>query len=124
VGAFVAARLDSRPGPLHRPAPSWRRSSAIGILARFGAEAEVLYFGLFSSHVGEARNQPITRFGRIALVPDEPVFWEDSNVRVILAEIASFPGPSGSPVFIFAGHTDDRRRPAPRLLGVLKGSFT
>jgi hypothetical protein len=34
VAAFVAARLESRPGPLHRPAPSWRQSSAIEILAR------------------------------------------------------------------------------------------
>jgi len=33
VEAFVAARLDSRPGLLHRPAPPWRQSSAIEILA-------------------------------------------------------------------------------------------
>jgi len=90
----------------------------------FGVGAEALYLGLFNPYMGETRNQPITRFGRIALIPDEPVFWEDSNVRVILAEIASFPGSSGSPVFIFLGHRDERGLPVPRLLGVLKGSFT
>ena len=80
--------------------------------------------GLFIPHVGETRNQPITRFGRIALIPDEPVLWEDTYVRVILAEITAFGGNSGSPVFVFLGHTDAQGLPVPRLLGVLKGSFT
>lgn len=91
---------------------------------RYGVGAEVFYMGLFNPHVGETRNQPITRFGRIALTPDEPVLWEDEYVRVILAEINAFGGTSGSPVFIYLGHTDARGLPLPKLLGVLKGSFT
>jgi hypothetical protein len=91
---------------------------------RFGVGADVLYSGLFNPHIGETRNRPITRFGRMALIPDDPVFWEEQYVRVLLAEIASYPGSSGSPVFIFLGHTDQRGLPVPRLLGVLKGSFT
>lgn len=90
----------------------------------FGVSAEVLYLGLFNPHVGETRNQPITRFGRVALIPDEPVFWENSYVHVILAEMSAFGGTSGSPVFIHLGHTDQRGLPVPRLLGILKGSFT
>lgn len=90
----------------------------------FGIGAEVLYMGLFNPHIGETRNQPITRFGRIALLPDEPVFWANDYVRVILAEINAFGGSSGSPVFIYLGHRDERGLPVPRLLGVLKGSFT
>jgi hypothetical protein len=38
VGAIVAARLESRPGPLYRPAPSWRQSCAIEILARIPSQ--------------------------------------------------------------------------------------
>jgi hypothetical protein len=90
----------------------------------FGVGAEVFYMGLFIPHVGETRNQPITRFGRVALIPDEPVLWEDTYVRVILAEMTAFRGNSGSPVFVYLGHTDSRGLPVPRLLGVLKGSFT
>lgn len=69
-------------------------------LPGFGVGAEVMYLGLFNPHVGESRNQPVARFGRVALVPDEPVFWEDYPVRVILAEINAFGGSSGSPVFV------------------------
>lgn len=93
-------------------------------LPGFGVGAEVMYLGLFNPHVGESRNQPVARFGRVALVPDEPVFWEDYPVRVILAAINAFGGSSGSPVFVYLGHRDHRGLPLPKLLGVVKGSFT
>ena len=90
---------------------------------KFGEGASVVYLGLFNPHVGQRRNQPIARFGHVALVPDEPVFW-DEFIEAILVEVSAFGGSSGSPVFTFLGHVDEKGLPVPRLLGVIKGSFT
>jgi hypothetical protein len=34
---------------------------------------EVFFAGLFTSHIGQKKNQPIIRFGRVALISDEKI---------------------------------------------------
>lgn len=89
---------------------------------------EVFFIGLFTHHIGQQRNYPITRFGRVALITEEKIKWEDSHVDLYLMESQSFGGNSGSPVFFYL---DPNRVPGqlvlgpPKLLlaGIMKGSF-
>jgi hypothetical protein len=60
---------------------------------------EVFYTGLLPRHSGVKRIMPITRFGRLALVPDEKTF-DGRNLHFIDAD--NIPGHSGSPVFLWA----------------------
>jgi hypothetical protein len=65
---------------------------------------EVFFAGLFTSHIGQKRNQPIIRFGKVALIPEEKIEWKEENKPVkfmdlYLLECQSFGGNSGSPVF-------------------------
>lgn len=65
---------------------------------------DVFFTGLFTSHIGQKRNQPIIRFGKVALLPEEPIEWREANnapklVDLYLLECQSFGGNSGSPVF-------------------------
>jgi hypothetical protein len=83
-----------------------------------GEGIDVVFLGLFQPHPGEARNQPIARFGRVAMVPNERVFWEETFHELLLIEISSYGGNSGAPVFAFLEDVA-----GARLLGVLKGSF-
>jgi hypothetical protein len=83
-----------------------------------GEGIDVVFLGLFQPHPGEARNQPIARFGRVAMVPTEPVFWEETFHDLLLIEIFSYGGNSGAPVFAFLEGAE-----GAQLLGVLKGSF-
>lgn len=66
---------------------------------------EVFFTGLFSSYIGQQKNQPVIRFGKVALIPDEKIEWKnetDNSLQLkdlYLIESFSFPGNSGSPVF-------------------------
>lgn len=66
---------------------------------------EVFFMGLFSEHPGEERNEPIARFGNIALMPGEKVTVEvgdsTSRIRAFLVEARSWGGHSGSPAFVY-----------------------
>jgi hypothetical protein len=89
---------------------------------------EVFFTGLFVSHIGQKRNYPIVRFGRVALITDEPVDWKGQLLELYLVECQSFGGNSGSPVFFYFGATRTPgviRVGAPQILlaGVMKGSF-
>jgi hypothetical protein len=98
-----------------------------------GDGSDVFFTGLFVSHVGDKRNYPIVRFGRVALLSDEPIDFVDfKNDRVkanlILMEAQSYGGNSGSPVFYYLG--SDRQpgnlvvgEPVLKLAGVMSGSF-
>lgn len=94
---------------------------------------EVFFAGLFTSHVGQKRNQPIIRFGKVALMPDEKIEWKEKGkspkfMDLYLLECQSFGGNSGSPVFF---QLNPLRRPGrlslggPNifLAGVMTGSF-
>jgi hypothetical protein len=92
----------------------------------FGVGAELFFVGLFIPIEGHQRIQPITRYGRISLIPEDPVYWneEEGYIRVMLAEMMVFPGNSGAPVFVDLGHTNSKGERYPRLFGVVKGTFT
>ncbi|MBI4344467.1 MAG: trypsin-like peptidase domain-containing protein [Euryarchaeota archaeon] len=87
---------------------------------------EVFFVGLLPQYYGTKRNHPVVRYGRLALVTDEKIYSPDGPVELFFAECQSFPGNSGSPVFLQLGPT---RQPgtitlAPErlmLLGVMLG---
>jgi hypothetical protein len=66
---------------------------------------EVFFVGLFSEHPGVERNQPILRFGNIALMPDEKLLVNlgdsTARIRAYLVEARSWGGHSGSPAFVY-----------------------
>ncbi len=91
--------------------------------------SEVFFTGLFVQHIGDEKNHPIVRFGRVALMTEERIRWNgDTRVQVYLVESASYGGNSGSPVFFFLG---PEREPGSftiggrvlRLAGVMQGTF-
>lgn len=67
-----------------------------------GPGDDLIVMGLFSSHVGTARNLPIVRSGNIASMPHEPLIDPNTGdpYDAYLAEVRSIGGLSGSPVFV------------------------
>lgn len=93
---------------------------------------EVLFAGLFAPYRGIRRNFPIVRHGKLALVTDEriPVDPRNPNLteELILAEVTSFGGNSGSPVFLRVGGIREGAQIVLAgysyyLLGVMQGFF-
>jgi hypothetical protein len=61
----------------------------------------VMFAGLFIQYVGGSRLEPIVRSGKIAMLPKDQIITTLGRPgRVILAEVHSFGGNSGSPVFV------------------------
>lgn len=95
--------------------------------------SDVFFTGLFAQSVGQHRNLPIVRFGRVAMVSDEKIPWKERNrepelLDLYLIETQSFGGNSGSPVFFYLGADREPGAiiggpPVIRLAGVMKGSF-
>lgn len=110
---------------------SWMAEHEVGI------GDHVVATGLFSQFIGKSRDAPIARFGRIALIPNEPIrvpgqgYLPAMEFHAILAELGSWGGQSGSPVFIyfsidrdlFAGDSLMTTIPSPHLLGVVHGHY-
>lgn len=98
-----------------------------------GEGADIFFEGLFTSYIGQERNYPISRFGRVAMIPAERVPWRERNKPVefldlYLMESQSYGGNSGAPVFYYLGA--DRvpgsiivGPPELKLAGIIKGSF-
>lgn len=95
--------------------------------------SDVFFTGLFAPHVGEKKNVPIFRFGRVAMFTDDRVRWQEAgkapeSVELYLLETMSFGGNSGSPVFFSQGMD---REPGSIILGadeislagVMRGNF-
>jgi hypothetical protein len=94
---------------------------------------EVFFTGLFTSYLGEHRNNPIVRFGRVAMLPEDRITWQETGqaaqlVELYLLETQSYGGNSGSPVFFYFGA--DRNPgsiivgpPVLKLAGIMRGSF-
>jgi hypothetical protein len=63
----------------------------------------IFYTGLFSPYLGYNSNNPIVRFGRLALLPHEKIFWDSSSVKqeLFLVETTTYGGNSGSPLFCY-----------------------
>jgi hypothetical protein len=94
---------------------------------------EILFAGLFDWDPGSRKNYPIVRHGKIALIPEERVPLargpDPPTAEIYLAEVTSFGGNSGSPVFVRLGGVRETLN-GPTLtgysyylLGVMKGFF-
>jgi len=79
---------------------------------------DMFFTGLFGSYAGEKRNYPIVRFGKVALISDEKISWEENGSRqqldLYLVEAMAWPGNSGSPAFF---HLGIERRPGEIVVG-------
>lgn len=91
--------------------------------------SDVFFTGMFTHHLGEKQNTPITRFGRVALMTDEKIDWVFGKTDLYLIEANSFPGNSGSPVFFQIGVERSNGSlvlpsgPNLRLAGVMSGCY-
>lgn len=90
--------------------------------------SEVFFTGLFAHHIGDDKNHPIVRFGRMALLTDERIRWgNDARIQTYLIESPSYGGNSGSPVFFFLGPERDGGFTLGgrilRLAGIIQGTF-
>ena len=68
---------------------------------------EILFTGLFAWNPGAKKNYPIVRHGKLARLAEERIPLDRTNptktVEVHLADVMSFGGNSGSPVFLRLG---------------------
>ena len=90
---------------------------------------EVFFTGLFTGHVGAKKNYPIVRFGRVAMLTDEKIGWNNTLLDLYLIETQAFAGNSGSPVFFYLGPERESSAKATGqsqllLAGVLMGTFS
>jgi hypothetical protein len=108
---------------------------AVHLGRAIGEGEDVFAVGLFSRHPGQEESQPTYRFGKIALMPREPVHIAlpgsiGMDVEAYLVELHSWGGQSGSPVFI----TDTRAHifnelpiesgsTLPAVIGFVQGHF-
>jgi len=111
----------------------WLADEEFVAKAEIGVGDELFFVGLFTVHPGQRRNEPVVRFGRIARMPEEPVpvklgHGVSGQIETYLAEVRSWGGHSGSPVFVAA----ESSRVIPQvvmggheisLLGLLQGHF-
>ena len=88
----------------------------------------VFYSGLFSPYLGYNSNNPIIRFGRVALLPTENIFWDSSNAKqnLFLVETTTYGGNSGSPLFSYSSPFSlngslNVGDPKIKLAGIIKG---
>jgi len=99
-----------------------------------GIGDEVFISGLFVSHVGRLRNEPIVRVGNIASIPAERVTTRLGDADVFLVEMRSLGGLSGSPAFVHeplrkfnildhVKFSAFREEPGFALLGMVQGHF-
>jgi hypothetical protein len=93
---------------------------------------DVFFSGLFESHIGQKKNQPIFRFGKVALISDEKIEWSETKVvkflDLFLMEFFSFGGNSGSPVFFQPSAESNfvknhNQSPPIYLAGLVMGSY-
>jgi hypothetical protein len=67
-------------------------------------EGDNLYFiGLMAQFYGSAHNFPVVRRGTLAMMSDEKIDTLTGPQKVFIAELQSWPGNSGSPVFLSLG---------------------
>ena len=90
-------------------------------------EGDNLYFiGLMAQYYGAKRNFPVVRRGTLALMTDEKIKTPTGEQQAFIAELQSWPGNSGSPVFLnLGGIRGSSLMLGERLnlLGILAGGF-
>lgn len=81
---------------------------------------EIFFTGLFTRYIGSKTINPIFRFGKLCLIPNEKIEFDKINREILLIESSTFGGNSGSPVFF---HYIKGNSTYVRLAGVVLGSF-
>jgi hypothetical protein len=103
-----------------------------GLVAEYdiGEGDEVFMPGLFTRVPGETRDQPIIRFGHIALGLQDSLVVEmpsgNARMSAYLIEARSWGGHSGSPVFVSTLGSEPfgaKREGIARLLGLIHGHY-
>jgi hypothetical protein len=88
----------------------------------------VYLFGLMPQYYGEKKNYPVVRKGSLALLTDEAIqTGPETRQHAYLAELASWPGNSGAPVFLNLGGFRDGTIMSGNdfhLLGLMLGYFS
>jgi len=91
------------------------------------AEGDLLYFiGLMAQYYGDLKNYPVVRRGALGILTDEKIETPTGRQHAFIAELTSWPGNSGSPVFLnLAGLRGGNLTVGTNLkfLGILSGSF-
>lgn len=91
------------------------------------AEGDNIYFiGLLAQFYGTKRNTPVVRRGTLALMTDEDLQTETGPQKAFIAELQSWPGNSGSPVFLTLGGMRNGSMMLGedfKFLGILLGDF-
>src|SRR5258708_4398464 len=82
---------------------------------------DVFFMGILAQYAESKRNYPVMRQGHIALVTHKPIEGYYGPAKYYLIECASYPGDSGSPLFMPAEAMDGT--PSLALLGVVTASF-
>ena len=65
--------------------------------------ADIFFTGLFTPYIGEKRNYPIVRFGRMSLITDEKINFDGVKSDLFLMEANVNQGNSGAPAFFYLG---------------------
>jgi hypothetical protein len=90
-------------------------------------EGDSLYFiGLMGAYYGYNRNYPVIRRGTLAMMTPEKIQTSTGPQKVFIAELSSWPGNSGSPVFLSIGGVRGSTLMLGQklgLLGILLGGF-
>jgi hypothetical protein len=87
------------------------------------SEGDELYFiGLMQQYYGVNRNYPLVRRGSVALLTDEAITTPSGGQKLYIAQLESWPGNSGSPVFLM-GDRGTAEEKNLRFLGMVVGSF-
>src|SRR5271155_3219939 len=90
-------------------------------------EGDAIYFvGLMAQFYGNKKNSPVVRHGTLALMTDEAIPSSMGPQRGYIAEVQSWPGNSGSPVFLSLGgmrHGSILTGENLKLLGIMLGDF-
>lgn len=100
------------------------------------ATDRIIFPSLLLNFTGTTKNYPVIRDGTIALIPDTKIDMKfksggqliQTSQEIILLNAASFPGASGSPVFLFPGMRIKNRAintggGKALLLGVMHGFY-
>jgi len=90
--------------------------------------SDVFFTGMFTPFLGDKKNYPIVRFGRVALVTEEKIKWDNEMTELYLVESTTYGGNSGSPVFFYLGidrgdGSIQLGSPEIKLAGIMKGYF-
>lgn len=78
-----------------------------------GVGDDVFMIGLFADHEGQEKNNPLARFGNIAMMadPDSPVRSQGKDYEAFIVDMHSRSGFSGSPVFVYRTFGGDLENP-------------